>query len=60
MQRSDTVQASDVLAEYEEWDSLALLGVVSLFDMEFGLNISASELRKATTVAELMALAPIN
>lgn len=48
------------LKDLEEWDSMAYLGVMSLFDMEFGKNISTSEMKSISTVNDLVQLAELS
>lgn len=45
------------IKDFPEWDSMANLGVMSMFDMEFGITLKTDDLKKITTVNELMALA---
>lgn len=49
----DSVQATDELERFESWDSLAVLSVVAMADEQFGVNLSAQDIRRADTVAEL-------
>lgn len=36
-----------------EWDSLAALGVIVMFDMEYQKNVSGDDLYQAVTVGDL-------
>lgn len=45
------------LASLAEWDSLAALSVIVMFDMEFGKAITGNDLKACKTLAELRALA---
>lgn len=45
-----------VLADLPEWDSLAALGVIVMFDVEFGKTITGDDLKGCPTVAGLYAL----
>lgn len=45
------------LEDFVEWDSMASLGVMSMFDMEFGITIKSEDLKNIKTVNELMSLA---
>ncbi len=47
------VTADTVLKELPEWDSLAALGVIVMFDVEFGKTIAGDDLKNCTTVADL-------
>ena len=42
--------------DLEEWTSLQALIVISSFDWDYGITISAEELRKAMTIDDLYAL----
>ena len=44
------------LKELEEWDSMAHLGVISLFDIEFSSKITNLQLKEIETVSELITL----
>ena len=51
------VTMDTVLRELPEWDSLAALGVIVMFDMEYGKTITGEDLYKVSTVGELYKLA---
>ncbi|MGR5459343.1 hypothetical protein [Vibrio alfacsensis] len=57
LQLEDAINESTNLKELEEWDSMAHLGVISMFDIEFSKNITNVELKDIETVSDLMALA---
>lgn len=44
------------LAALPEWDSLAALGVIVMFDMEYGKTITGNDLKTCKTIADLFAL----
>jgi acyl carrier protein len=44
------------LHELPEWDSLAALGVIVMFDIQYGKNISGDDLKRCTTLADLFKL----
>ena len=44
------------LASLAEWDSLAALGVIVMFDMEYGKTITGNDLKTCKTIADLFAL----
>ena len=50
------VSAETVLAELPEWDSLAALGVIVMFDMEYGKTITGNDLKTCKTLQDLFAL----
>jgi acyl carrier protein len=39
-----------------EWDSLAALGVIVMFDVDYGKTIVGDDLKECTTVADLYKL----
>lgn len=51
-----TVTAETVLVELPEWDSLAALGVIVMFDIEFGKTITGDHLKKCSTIEDLYKL----
>ncbi|CAI2315625.1 hypothetical protein [Vibrio parahaemolyticus] len=57
LQLEETVNESTNLKELEEWDSMAHLGVISMFDIEFSKNITNAELKDVEVVSDLMVLA---
>jgi acyl carrier protein len=48
-----TVKESDVLADFEAWDSLSVLSTIALLDSDYGVNLTAMDLKDARTVADL-------
>ena len=50
------ITAETVLKQLPEWDSLAALGVIVMFDVEFGKTITGANLKACTTVADLYKL----
>ncbi len=52
----DEVSADSVLRDFEDWDSLAALTLVSRMDEDFGVTVLGEELARVTTVGELWAL----
>lgn len=44
------------LQDLPEWDSLAALGVIVMFDMEYGKSITGDQLQKVSTIGELFVL----
>ena len=58
----DFQEAVEITPETEivslsEWDSLAALGVIVMFDMEYGKTITGNDLKASRTIADLFALA---
>jgi len=52
----EKVEMDNVLADFEEWDSLTSLSIIATIDAEFGVNISAEQLLSTITVGDLVAL----
>jgi acyl carrier protein len=44
------------LTDLPEWDSLAALGVIVMFDIEFGKTIIGEDLKKCQTIQDLFKL----
>lgn len=47
------VSLDTVLTDLPEWDSLAALAVIVMFDMEYGKTITGEDLKKTRTLGEL-------
>jgi acyl carrier protein len=52
----EEVKAEDVLKDYEQWDSLAILSVLAMADSKYGVTIKAEEIRSAVTAENLAGL----
>ena len=50
------VRPDTKLADLPEWDSLAALATIVLFDTEYGKVIVGDDIKKCTTVGDLYAL----
>jgi acyl carrier protein len=48
--------AETTLQSLPEWDSLASLGVIVMFDSEYNKSISGSEIKKCATIGDLYKL----
>lgn len=57
MQLDTPPTGSENLEDFAEWDSMANLGVMSMFDMEFGITIKTDDLKNIKTINELIELA---
>jgi acyl carrier protein len=49
----EAVNASDVLADFEEWDSLSVLSTIAMIGADYGVNLTAADLRGAATAQAL-------
>ena len=56
MQLDTAPTGNENLEDFVEWDSMAILGVMSMFDIEFGITLKTGDLKNIKTVGELMAL----
>lgn len=50
------VTPSTELKSMPEWDSLAALGVIVMFDTEYGKTITGDDIKKCVTLADLYKL----
>ena len=50
------VRADTMLADLPEWDSLAALGVIVMFDMEYGITISGNDLKECQSISDIFQL----
>jgi len=50
------IRADTKLADLQEWDSLAALATIVMFDMEYGKTITGNDLKASRTIADLFAL----
>ena len=49
----DNVTAGDVLADFEEWDSLSVLSVIAMIGRNYGVHLTARDIRQVTTAEQL-------
>ena len=54
MQRDEPLDPSDELDSLGEWDSMTVLGVISMFDLEFGITLTIDQLKAAKTIQDLI------
>jgi acyl carrier protein len=50
------VKPDTILKELPEWDSLAALGVIVMFDIEYNKSIIGEDLEKCVTLEDLFKL----
>ena len=55
-QEAVAVTPETVLRDLPEWDSLAALGVIVMFDVEYGKAITGEHLKKCVTIEDLYKL----
>lgn len=51
-----TLEKDSVLADFEEWDSLTALTLISEMDARFGKKLSGEEVKGFKTVADVIAV----
>ena len=56
MQLDVALTGDENLVDFDEWDSMSSLGVMSMFDMEFGVNLKTDQLKNITTIVQLIEL----
>jgi len=57
LQREEPCNASDVLDDYEEWDSLSKMALMAFFDKSFGIKLSLKDFKDLKTVEDIIKLA---
>ncbi len=60
LQRELPCEISDVLDNYEEWDSLSKMALMAFFSKNFGISITLNDLQNLKTVEDLIKLAGDN
>jgi acyl carrier protein len=53
----DEVGENDILANFAAWDSLSILSIIAMLDSNYGVNVTANDLKNIQTVGELWRLA---
>ena len=56
-QEAVSLTAETPLAELKEWDSLAALGVIIMFDTEYSATLTGNDLKNCATIGDIYALA---
>ena len=54
--RKDPINPSMKLSEIEEWDSLAIISIISLYDKNFSTVITVEKINKCETIKDLINL----
>ncbi len=54
LQRDEEILETDVLADYDEWDSLSKMSVMAFFASNFSVKIPLKELGELKTVKDLL------
>ena len=52
---ADKVNPEDILNKFDYWDSLTVLSILAMFDANYGVNLTAADVRAMQTAGELVA-----
>ena len=55
-QEAVEITPQTLLADLEEWDSLAALGVIVMCDMEYGVTITGNDLKESRSIQDVFEL----
>lgn len=53
-----TIEGNENVKDFEQWDSLSVLSFISMADTHFSALVTANDLAKCTTFADLASLFP--
>lgn len=56
LQRDEDLIPEMKLEELEEWDSLAIVSLINLYDSYFSLGVTGNQLRNCQNVADLICI----
>lgn len=48
------LKETDVLDDYDEWDSIAMLSFIAMMDSDFGKTVDGNDVRKFVTVQDAL------
>ena len=57
LQRDKVCKETDLLDEYDEWDSLSKMAIMAFYNKNFGITVTLNDLKALKTVADLINLA---
>jgi acyl carrier protein len=49
---TDDIQDTDILRDFEYWDSLTILSILAMLDSELSINMSSEEIDECITVKD--------
>jgi len=52
----ESLNETDNLKDFPQWDSLAILSVIAMLDADYGINLQAADIRRVNTAGELWKL----
>lgn len=50
----DTLEEATALADFEEWNSMAAISIIAMFDSVFGKVIKPEDIKKFETVQDII------
>ncbi|PAF53666.1 hypothetical protein BKH42_04925 [Helicobacter sp. 13S00482-2] len=53
---TESVKEDDILEDFEDWDSLCIITLITFLDKEYNVNLYTNELKSAKTIGDLIAL----
>ena len=56
----EDLSASDVLVDYEFWDSLTVLSILALLDSNYKITLTSDDLDNCSTFGDLLKLVEAN
>ena len=60
LQREEPCNETDLLENYEEWDSLSKMALMAFFDKKFGIKLSLKDFKEFKTVEDIIKIAGDN
>ena len=60
LQREEPCNETDLLEDYEEWDSLSKMALMAFFDKKFGIKLSLKDFKEFKTVEDIIKIAGSN
>lgn len=52
----ESLQRESLLEDFEDWDSLCIITLITFLDKEYNVNLYTNDLKSAKTVGDLMDL----
>ena len=57
LQREEPCNLTDMLEDYEEWDSLSKMALMAFFDKNFSIKLSLKDFKELESVEDIVKLA---
>lgn len=58
IQTDDDISVDTLLADIEDWDSMAMMATIAWFDVNFGVKVTFGDLRALRNVGDVAGLVP--